>query len=252
MNRPIPLRYWVCCGLVVLAVWALLGSHPVARLLVSSPARTAGYFITESEFLIEAFGQTAAEAAAGLVLALGLSFVALFACFRVPRLLDSLVAVAALAQVIPLITLAPLFIIVIGIGLPSKVAMAALICVFPIFIALATGVRQVPTEIRTVLYLCDATPWQRLRWAYLPQSLPHLFAGLKIASTLAVIGAIVAEFNGADVGLGKNLYLAAKKLEPEKMMASLVLSSLLGGLLYALVSAAERHWGRWYLNREHL
>jgi len=72
-------------------------------------------------------------------------------------------------------------------------------------------------------------------------------AGLKVASTLAVIGAIVAEFNGADIGLGKNLFLAAKKLEPELMMSSLILSSVLGGALFAGTVVIEWSFGKWYM-----
>ena len=71
-------------------------------------------------------------------------------------------------------------------------------------------------------------------------------AGLKISATLAVIGAIVAEFNGAEVGLGKNLYLAAKRLEPDMMMNSLLLSTLLGGVVYLCISMIENKLGKWY------
>ena len=71
--------------------------------------------------------------------------------------------------------------------------------------------------------------------------------GLKIAATWSVIGAIVAEFNGADIGLGKNLFLAAKLLEPELMLSSLILSSLLGALMYGLIILIEKRIGKWYL-----
>lgn len=77
--------------------------------------------------------------------------------------------------------------------------------------------------------------------------MPNIMTGLKIAATLAVIGAIVAEFNGAEIGLGKNLFLAAKRLEPELMMSSLFLSSLLGGLMYFIIYLIEHRFGKWYL-----
>ncbi len=71
--------------------------------------------------------------------------------------------------------------------------------------------------------------------------------GLKVSSLLSVIGAIVGEFNGADVGLGKNLYLAAKKLEPELMVNSLFLSAIIGFLLYGSIIWVEHVFGKWYI-----
>ena len=77
--------------------------------------------------------------------------------------------------------------------------------------------------------------------------MPQIMAGLKVAATLAVIGAIVAEFNGTEIGLGKNLFLAAKRIEPELMMSSLLLSALLGGFLYLSIYLIEYIFGKWYL-----
>src|SRR5262249_28192496 len=84
----------------------------------------------------------------------------------------------------------------------------------------------------------------------LPMSIPSMFSGMKIAATLSVIGAIVAEFNGSEFGLGKNLFLAAKRLEPELMMTSLVLCSGLGAAFYLTVSLFEHRFGFWYLTSE--
>lgn len=98
-----------------------------------------------------------------------------------------------------------------------------------------------------MMFIYGATTTQKIRHMYFPLALPNIMSGLKIATTLAVIGAIVAEFNGADVGLGKNLFLAAKRLEPELMMTSLILSSLLGGGLYISIVLIEKKIGKWYL-----
>ena len=75
--------------------------------------------------------------------------------------------------------------------------------------------------------------------------MPSIMAGLKISATLAVIGAIVAEFNGAEMGLGKNLFLAAKRLEPDLMMSSLLLSTLLGGMFFGLIYYIEKKIINW-------
>jgi NitT/TauT family transport system permease protein len=239
-----PVGLFLVIGTVL---WELVGSNKTVGLLISAPSRVFNYFITNAGDLLGALAQTSLEAFAGIMLATLVCFSVMFVCFYWPSLLSALLPITALSQVVPLITLAPLFILLFGLGTLSKIMMATLICFFPIFIGFATGVRQVSDEVRTMLYVYDASVWQRVRWAYLPQSLPHLMAGLKVASTLAVIGAIVAEFNGADIGLGKNLYLAAKKLEPELMMSSLILSSVLGGALFGAVVGIERSLGSWYM-----
>ena len=233
-------------------VWEVIGKTPTAALLISAPSKVFRYFATNTQDLMAALGRTSLEAFAGILLATAIAFVLMLFCFLLPKLLDALVTFTAVSQVVPLITLAPLFILVFGIGTLSKVIMACLVCFFPVFMGFATGVRQISSEVRTVLYVYNASVWQRIRWAYLPQSLPSLMSGLKVASTLAVIGAIVAEFNGADIGLGKNLFIAAKKLEPELMMSSLILSSLLGGALFLTIVAIERSVGEWYLHNNSL
>jgi NitT/TauT family transport system permease protein len=100
------------------------------------------------------------------------------------------------------------------------------------------------------MYIYNASKTQIIYRVYFPLSTPHIISGLKIAATLAVIGAIVAEFNGTEIGLGKNLFLAAKRLEPELMMSSLILSSVLGGSLYALIYFLELRIGKWYLKND--
>ena len=82
---------------------------------------------------------------------------------------------------------------------------------------------------------------------YFPLSIPNIMAGLKVAAALSVIGAIVGEFNGTKIGLGKNLFLAAKRLEPELMMSSLILSTILGGLMFLVIYLIELKIGKWYL-----
>ena len=239
------------CALGLIA-WEVAGATPKAGLLISAPSKVLRYFAVNMHDLMDALRQTSFEAFAGIIVATAVTFALMLLCFLLPKLLDALVTVTAVSQVVPLITLAPMFILLFGIGTLSKVVMASLVCFFPIFIGFATGVRQISSEVRTVLYMYNATVLQRIRWAYLPQSLPSLMSGLKVASTLAVIGAIVAEFNGADVGLGKNLFIAAKKLEPELMMSSLILSSLLGGGLFLAIAAIERIVGKWYLHNNPL
>src|SRR5690606_6580259 len=139
-------------------------------------------------------------------------------CFYKPKLMDFVLPIMVTSQVIPLIVLAPFFIFLLGIGLGSKIAMAALMCFFPIFVNFALGYKAMSQNIHELMHIYNADTWTRIRNVYFPLAMPSIMAGLKISATLAVIGAIVAEFNGAEIGLGKNLFLAAKRLEPDLMM----------------------------------
>ncbi len=150
---------------------------------------------------------------------------------------------------VPLIVLAPFFIILLGLGIASKVAMSALLCFFPVFVNFAQGYQGISSNIHDLLVINNAGKWASIRRVYFPLSLPSIFAGLKVSTTLSVIGAIVAEFTGAESGLGKNLFLAAKRLEPELMMTSLLLSAVLGGSMFLLIRLLEQRIGYWYKRR---
>jgi len=179
------------------------------------------------------------EAVAGLAIATGFSFAMMILCFYKPKVMDFVLPLMVTSQVVPLIVLAPFFIILLGIGLSSKIAMASLMCFFPIFVSFAQGYKAISHNIHELMHIYNAPLKFRIRNVYFPLSMSSIMAGLKVSATLAVIGAIVAEFNGAEVGLGKNLYLSAKRLEPELMMSSLLLSTVIGFVLFNAIRLIE-------------
>lgn len=233
-------------GSVVLAAWQYFGStNQTARLLLSSPTLVVDYFRVNYAELLEATQTTLIEAVVGLLIAAIFSFGMMILCFFYPKLMDFILPIMITSQVIPLIVLAPFFIILLGIGLGSKIAMAALMCFFPIFVNFAQGYKAISPNIHELMHIYNANTWTRIRQVYFPLSMPSIMAGLKISATLAVIGAIVAEFNGAEVGLGKNLFLAAKRLEPDLMMSSLLLSTLLGVVFFVTIFTLEKIIIKW-------
>jgi len=242
-------RYLIYLVLLVLLIlaWEKAADNSNFRLLMSSPSLICEYFGENFPALLTATYATLYESVIGLLIAIAFSFLIMIICFYIPRLMEFVLPVMITSQVIPLITLAPLFILLFGIGYTSKIMMAALICFFPIFINFANGARLISRNIHELMYIYNASKTQMILRVYFPLSTPHIISGLKIAATLAVIGAIVAEFNGTEIGLGKNLFLSAKRLEPELMMSSLILSSFLGGSLYAMIYFLELRIGKWYL-----
>lgn len=233
--------------LLIFFLWENAANNSNFRLLLSSPSLIISYFTENLPALFSATWVTLYESLMGLLLAVSVSFSIMIICFYIPKLMEFVLPIMITSQVIPLITLAPLFILIFGIGYTSKIMMAALICFFPIFINFTNGARLISRNIHELMYIYNASKTQMIFRVYFPLSMPQIMAGLKVAATLAVIGAIVAEFNGTEIGLGKNLFLAAKRIEPELMMSSLFLSALLGGFLYLSIYLIEIIFGKWYL-----
>jgi NitT/TauT family transport system permease protein len=231
---------YILLAVLLVVAWEYFGdNNQTVRLLISSPSLVIDYFVENYASLLDATKTTMIEAVAGLLIAVAFSFGMMILCFYFPKLMDFVLPIMVMSQVIPLIVLAPFFIILLGIGLGSKIAMAALMCFFPIFVNFAQGYKAIGANIHELMYIYNAGTRTRIWNVYFPLSLPSIMAGLKVSATLTVIGAIVAEFTGAEIGLGRNLYISALRLEPEMMMTSLLLSALLGVVFFGLIKIIE-------------
>jgi len=164
------------------------------------------------------------------------------------RLLNSMFYPLLVAsQSIPKVALAPILLVWFGTGIESKLAMAFVIAFFPIVVDTVTGLRNTSPELLELARSLQSSRLQTFFKIQLPSALPFIFSGAKIAVTLAVIGAVIGEFIGADEGLGNLLLVANSQMNTSLAWAALVLLSVLGMILYASVVLAERilmPWGR--------
>ncbi|HXG40700.1 MAG TPA: ABC transporter permease [Candidatus Limnocylindrales bacterium] len=174
--------------------------------------------------------------AAGAVVAFGAGY--LLARSRLAGLVLSPYLVAA--QSTPILALAPLIALWFGTGLLSKVVICALIVFFPIAVSTMVGFRTVDPGLVEVARALRATPAQILRTVELPAALPQIFGGIRVGVTLAIIGAVVAEWAGAEVGLGILILTARGSFDIPLVFASLVTIAGLGVALYGLVVLTER------------
>lgn len=220
-------------------------TNSMTRLLVSSPTLVVEYFANNHSMLLLATYTTFIEAFSGLIIATLFSFLMMIICFYQPRFMEFIMPVMITSQVIPLIVLAPFFIILFGIGITSKIAMAAVISFFPVFINFAQGYRSISQNIHELMVIYQAPMLFKIFRVYFPLSMPSIIAGLKVSATLSVIGAIVAEFSGAEVGLGRNLFISAIRLEPDLMITSLILSSSIGLIIFGIVKFIEFKTCKW-------
>jgi putative hydroxymethylpyrimidine transport system permease protein len=144
------------------------------------------------------------------------------------------------SQAIPIVVLAPLFVLAFDYGIGPKLAIVALICFFPITVNLLDGLRSVEPELIKLMRSFGASRLRTLRSVEVPASLPFLFSGLKVAATVSVIGAVFGEWAGADEGLGRLVLLGNTQLQTPRVYAGIVILTLMAVALFALVVLAER------------
>ncbi|MCY4425328.1 MAG: ABC transporter permease [Acidimicrobiaceae bacterium] len=152
---------------------------------------------------------------------------------------------AIVLQTVPIVAVAPLLTIWFGFTLRPKVIIAALICFFPVLVNTTKGFRSISSQAIELMRILSATKWSIFWRLRVPSSLPYVFAGLKVASTLSVIGAIVAEFTGADRGIGFVIIQASYRLDTRLMFAGIALSSAAGVVFFNIIGALERLALRW-------
>ena len=146
------------------------------------------------------------------------------------------------AQATPILALAPLMALWFGTGMLSRVLICTLICFFPIAVGTMVGIRSVDPRLIELGHSLRATRWQSLRHVEVPSALPQILGGFRIGVTLAVVGAIVAEWAGGDRGLGVLINLARGSLfDIPLMFATLLTIAIMGVVLYLIVVVIERH-----------
>lgn len=149
------------------------------------------------------------------------------------------------SQTIPIVVIAPLLIIWFGFGLTPKIIVVTLYTFFPITVAFASGLASTERDALLLMRTLGASRLQILRLLKVPHALPHLFTGLRIAVTYAVVGAVFAEWSGATEGLGIYVQLMRNSFRTDLVMASIFVIAALSLGLFLLVGLAERLIVRW-------
>lgn len=144
-----------------------------------------------------------------------------------------------ISQVVPKIAIAPIFVILIGTGLLPKVIVAFLIAFFPIVINGVTGMQEVDPDMLEMVRSMGAGKGRAFVKVRFPGALPAIFSGMKIALTLAVVGAVVAEFVGASKGLGYILLVKQGNVETDAVYAILLVMTVMGLVLYGILEIVE-------------
>jgi len=204
--------------------------------------------IENIETLGNDFMQTVAKAVViGWLLGCSLGFVVAIAIDRLPFLQRGLLPIASLTSAIPLVGVAPIAVMWFGFEWPSKAAVVVLMTFFPMLVSTLAGL-QASNRLERELMHSYAASYTRTLWSLrLPSATPFMFAALKVNASLALIGAIVAEFFGSPTsGLGFRISIEATRMNMTLVWAAVVVAAITGSLAYALLTRLERRAAFWH------
>jgi NitT/TauT family transport system permease protein len=236
-------------GLWVLVFWQLLTQAlDVPQVLLPAPTLIGHALVESSGVLAEDFVQTVLHSALiGLVTGSALGFAVGVLIDRSPFLQRGLLPVAALASTVPLVGIAPIMVMWFGFDWQSKAAVVVVMTFFPMLVNTLAGLEESGHMERDLMRSYGAGYWRTLLALRLPVALPFVFNALKLNSTLAMIGAIVAEFFGSPVsGLGFRISTEAARLNMGLVWAAIAVAALAGSLLYGLLGWVERRVTFWH------
>lgn len=245
----------VITALIAVALWeVLVRLLNVPAYLLPSPSAIVlrlfaefGYLTLQTSYTLQpillGFG---VSVLIGVPLAIAIVQWRLFEISVYPLLITS--------QVVPKIAIAPLFVVWFGFGLMPKILVVFLIAFFPVVIDSVIGLRSLEVEKIYLARSMGASPLKTFLKIRLPNALPSIFGGLKLAITFSVIGAIIAEFIGADRGIGRVLLIANGNLDTELLFAGVAMLTVAGILLFLAIDVLERLMIPWHVSRrvEHL
>jgi NitT/TauT family transport system permease protein len=234
-------------GVIGLALWeGLVRAFHVPVFLLPAPAQIVLTIVQQWSYLLTQLGITMAAAGLGLVMsaALGLAAGAAIASSRlVDRMLTPWLVIA---HAIPKVVIAPLFLVWFGFGLQSEVFFVVAFTFFPVIVNTVTGLKSADPEQLLMVRAMGATPGQVLHKIQFPSAMASICAGIKLAVTLAPVGAVIGEFVASNAGLGHLLIRAVGDMDTPLAFAAVTVFSIFGVLLWRAAEWVERRVLPWH------
>ena len=242
--------------MALLAVWqAVVSVGLVPNFLLPTPVQVVQALVGDASLLATHCVATLAEAAAGLAVGVALGFVFAVLMDRFEGFYLAFEPLMTISQTIPTVAIAPLLVLWLGYGALPKVVLVIISTFFPITVSLASGFRSVDPDVVDLMRTMNASRWQIFWYAKLPAATEQFFSGLKISeqffsglkisATYAIVGAVIAEWLGGNVGLGVYMTRVRKSFSYDRMFASIIVISALSLGLMKLVELAQRACMPW-------
>lgn len=236
-------------GVTLVALWEMaVQLYDISFVILPAPSAIWARMLTETATLWADFQQTILKGAlAGYVMGCGAAFLAALAVDRSPFLQRGLLPVGNFIAALPIVGTAPIFVMWFGFGWQSKSAVVVAMVFFPMLVNCVQGFKASEAMQRDLMHTYAASYGQGLRKLRLPMALPFIFNGLKICTTLALIGAIVAEFFGSPtVGMGFRIKIEMGRLAMDMVWAEIAVAALAGSVFYGAVALIERQMTFWH------
>jgi len=236
-------------GLSLLIMWELLvRGFAVSPVILPPPSSIAQTFAGSLPTLWADFHQTFVKGAlSGYVMGCAAAFLAAIAIDRSDFLRRGLLPVGNFVAALPIVGTAPILVMWFGFDWQSKAAVVVVMVFFPVLVNTVAGLAAADAMQRDLMRTYAASYWQSLRYLRLPAAMPFIFNGLKISTTLALVGAIVAEFFGSPiVGMGFRISTSVGSLDLPMVWAEIVVAALAGSLFYGAIAMIERRVTFWH------
>ncbi len=236
-NRLYPVIFFM----VLLLIWeAVSRSGIFPPFVLPSPSSIILSLITNFTSMQYDILITLYEALAGFIIAIVLSVIIAAAMDSIIGLKKTLYPLLIISQTVPIIIIAPLFIIWFGYGYSPKVVIVVLICFFPITISLLQALATVDRERIDLLRSMGSNKFQIYKYVKIPSAMPGFFSGLKIAATYSIMGATIGEWVGGKSGLGVYMIRAKQSFETDRVFAAIIIITVLSILLLKIIEFAEK------------
>jgi len=236
-------------GITLVIMWELLvRGLAVSPVILPPPSMVATAFAGSTDVLWADFFQTFIKGAlSGYAIGCAAAFLTALAIDRSDFLKRGLLPIGNFVAALPIIGMAPILVMWFGFDWQSKAAVVVIMIFFPVLVNTVQGLDAADKMQKDLMHTYAASYWQSLFKLRLPAAAPFIFNGLKIASTLALIGAIVAEFFGSPiVGMGFRISTGAGRLELDLVWAEIVVAAIAGSAFYGIVALIERKATFWH------
>jgi NitT/TauT family transport system permease protein len=218
-------------------------------LILPAPSAIFAAFMETPGVFMRHLGFTLAMTCIGFALSVVLGVLLAVAIVYSPFIERTIYTLLVALNSIPKVALAPLFVIWMGTGTEPKIAIALMLAVFPIVIDTVLGLRSVDPDMLNLARVSKASPMAILLKIRFPCALPSLFAGMKVAVSFALVGAIVGEFVAGSKGLGFQILVAQGQFDTIRVFVSLLLLGVVGTVLFFFVDYAERLLLPWHVSQ---
>lgn len=225
--------------------WALIAVFDVKPFIAPAPQVVAATLVAKADILLANLWPTAIEAVSGF-LAGNLAAIAIATLFVHRKDVEmAFFPIVVLVNSIPVVAKAPILMLLLGTGMAPKIAIAAVICFFPTLVNMVRGLEAASPQAMELMHVLSASKWEVFIRMRLPTSIPYLFSALKIAASTAVVGAIVGEWIGSQVGIGALIIQATYNFDSALLYATVFTGSAFSVLFFLTIRLIERLCARW-------